>query len=401
MSHEGADWLERPDREETEQPDKVIDALKIPLGSTVADIGAGTGYFSLRIAQRIGPEGRVLATEIQPEMLRLLGENMRKAGIVNIDRILCTERDAKLPPGKVDLALMVDVYHELYEPEATVAQIRRALKSDGRLVLVEYRGEDPTVPIKPEHKMTLRQVRYEIEPMGFRLKEVFEFLIHQHVIVMVKDEAYGEVVVIDPDDFPHVRIPGGMLPTEDDFQAASFKPLLNGKDLAGWDGDRLTWTMRDGLIVGRKLDGQPGGSYLCTQENYQDFELDVQWRLRDPQGNSGVQFRSQRRPDNQFAGYMMDIAPGRHASVAEEGGRGRLEQSTDTANAVILPGEWNRYTIRCLGDQITVAVNGVETVRFNDPNGPRSGVVALEQDQGEVEFKEIWIKRLVNDGSDE
>ena len=188
MSYRGADWLERSDREATEQPEKVLDALKIAPGSTVADIGAGTGYFSLRLAKRVGSQGRVLATDIQPQMLAMLSENMRAAGIRNIEPILCTPTDAKLPEGQLDLALMVDVYHELASPEETLTQVRRALKPDGRLVLVEYRGEDPNVPIKPEHKMTLVQVRSELEPMGFRLQEVFEFLVYQRVIVFVKAE---------------------------------------------------------------------------------------------------------------------------------------------------------------------------------------------------------------------
>jgi ubiquinone/menaquinone biosynthesis C-methylase UbiE len=128
----------------------------------------------------------VLATDIQPQMLALLSENMRAAGIRNVEPILCTPMDAKLPEGQLDLALMVDVYHELAYPEETLAQVRRALKPDGRLVLVEYRGEDPSVPIKAEHKTTLIQVRSELEPMGFQLKEVFEFLGYQRVIVFKK-----------------------------------------------------------------------------------------------------------------------------------------------------------------------------------------------------------------------
>jgi predicted methyltransferase len=186
MSYRGADWLERPDREATQQPEKVLDALKIASGSTVADIGAGTGYFSVRLAKRVGPQGRVLATDIQPQMLAFLKENMHAASLHNIEPILCTPTDAKLPEDQLDLALMVDVYHELAYPEETMAQVRRALKPEGRLVLVEYRGEDPSVPIKPEHKMTLAQVRSEIEPMGFELKEVFEFLVQQRVIVFKK-----------------------------------------------------------------------------------------------------------------------------------------------------------------------------------------------------------------------
>jgi SAM-dependent methyltransferase len=188
MSYLGADWLERDEREGLEQPEKVLDVLKIAPGSMIADIGAGTGYYSLRLAKRVGPQGRVLATDIQPEMLARLRVNMKKADIRNIDPILCTPTDAKLPHGKLDLALMVDVYHELANPEETMAQVRRALKPGGRLVLIEYRGEDPTVPIKPEHKMTLKQVHEELEPMGFRVQETFDFLPRQHVIVLVPTE---------------------------------------------------------------------------------------------------------------------------------------------------------------------------------------------------------------------
>jgi ubiquinone/menaquinone biosynthesis C-methylase UbiE len=188
MSYRGAGWLERLDREATEQPEKVLDALKIEPGSTVADIGAGTGYFSLRLARRVGPQGRVLATDIQSQMLTMLKANVKAAGLQNIEPILCTATDATLPEGQLDLALMVDVYHELEYPEETLVQVRRALKPDGRLVLVEYRGEDPSVPIKPEHKMTLAQVRSEIEPLGFRVKEVFEFLVHQRIVVFAKDD---------------------------------------------------------------------------------------------------------------------------------------------------------------------------------------------------------------------
>lgn len=188
MSYLGADWLERDERERLEQPEKVLDVLKIVPGSIIADIGAGIGYYSLRLAKRVDPQGRVLATDIQPEMLARLRINMKKADVRNVDPILCTPTDAKLPHGKLDLALMVDVYHELANPEETMAQVRRALKPDGRLVLIEYRGEDPTVPIKPEHKMTLKQVHEELEPMGFRVQETFDFLPRQHVIVLVPTE---------------------------------------------------------------------------------------------------------------------------------------------------------------------------------------------------------------------
>ncbi len=183
MSYEGADWLDRPERADIEQPDAVLDALHLAPGSTVADVGAGSGYFTVRLARRVGPTGRVIASDIQPEMLRLLERRVREAHLANVTPVECTERDARLPEAALDLALLVDVYHELARPAETLSQLRRALKSDARLVLVEYRGEDPAVAIKPEHKMTLAQVRLEVEPRGFRFVDSLEFLRDQRVIV--------------------------------------------------------------------------------------------------------------------------------------------------------------------------------------------------------------------------
>jgi ubiquinone/menaquinone biosynthesis C-methylase UbiE len=186
MTYEGADWLVRPEREQEEQPDKMLDALNLKPGDTVADVGAGVGYLSLRIARRVGPKGKVLATDLQPQMLQLLSANAKDAGLKNIQPIRCTVSDPKLPAGQVDLALMVDVYHECPQPKETLLGIRSGLKPAGRLVLVEFRAEDPDVPIKPEHKMTLAQVRKEVEPVGFTFKESLEFLPWQHIIIFEK-----------------------------------------------------------------------------------------------------------------------------------------------------------------------------------------------------------------------
>jgi SAM-dependent methyltransferase len=186
MGYQGADWLIRDTREEEEQPERMLDALKIQPGQTVADIGAGVGYTSLKISKRVGPTGNVLATDLQPQMLKMLVSNAKDAGITNIQPIRSTQTDTKLPEGKVDLALMVDVYHEASDPEALLQGLKKALKPGGRLVLVEFRGEDPEVPIKPEHKMTLAQVRKEVEPQGFRFKESLEFLPIQHIIIFEK-----------------------------------------------------------------------------------------------------------------------------------------------------------------------------------------------------------------------
>jgi ubiquinone/menaquinone biosynthesis C-methylase UbiE len=189
MTYHGADWLVRDTREQEEQPEAMLDALKIAPGATVADVGAGVGYTSLRLARRVGAAGTVYATDVQPEMLRMLVANANDAGARNIKAIRCTASDPKLPEGKIDLILMVDVYHECSDPDATLQGLKKALKPGGRLVLVEFRAEDPDVPIKPEHKMTLAQVRRELEPQGFTFKESLEFLPWQHIIFFEKKAA--------------------------------------------------------------------------------------------------------------------------------------------------------------------------------------------------------------------
>ncbi len=186
MGFQGADWLFRDTREAEEQPEAMLEALKIKPGSTVADVGAGAGYTSLRLARRVGANGTVLATDVQPQMLAMLRDNAKVAGVKNIKPVRATQTNVNLPDAAVDLALMVDVYHEASNPEALLVGIKKALKPGGRLVLVEFRGEDPDVPIKPEHKMTLAQVRKELEPQGFRFVESLEFLPWQHIIVFEK-----------------------------------------------------------------------------------------------------------------------------------------------------------------------------------------------------------------------
>ena len=198
MSWEGVDWLFRQTRVDEEQPEAMLDALKVPRGATVADVGAGAGYHSIRLAQRVGPKGTVLATDLQPQMLEMLRNNAREAGVTNIKPIRATQTDTKLPDAKVDLILMVDVYHECSNPEATLKGLFKALKPLGRLVLVEFRGEDPEVPIKPEHKMTLRQVRREVEPQGFVFKDSLEFLPWQHVIIFEKPAETKKAKSVDP-----------------------------------------------------------------------------------------------------------------------------------------------------------------------------------------------------------
>jgi ubiquinone/menaquinone biosynthesis C-methylase UbiE len=186
MGPGGADWLVRPERQSEEHPDEALDALKIPKGATVADIGAGVGYFTWRLAERVGPSGMVYGEDIQQAMLDQLRKNMQARGVANVRPVLGTIDDPKLPKESVDLILLVDVYHEFSEPEKMLDRMREALKPGGRLVLLEYRGEDPKVPIKPEHKMTLKQVRAEVEPEGYRFGESIEVLPEQHIIVFLK-----------------------------------------------------------------------------------------------------------------------------------------------------------------------------------------------------------------------
>ncbi len=188
-SHLGADWLDRPARAEREQPEKVLDLLGITQGMTVADVGAGTGYFTVRLARRVGAQGKVLATELQPEMLRVLDSRLGREKLHNVQLIPATEHQARLPERCCDLVLLVDVYHELSDPPGVMAGVRRALREHGRLVLVEYRGEDPKVAIKPEHKMTLAQIKRELEPLGFAFVRSLEELPDQRIVVFTRDDA--------------------------------------------------------------------------------------------------------------------------------------------------------------------------------------------------------------------
>jgi ubiquinone/menaquinone biosynthesis C-methylase UbiE len=188
-SYQGADWLDRPDREAREQPDRVLDALHLDAKMTVADVGAGTGYFTVRLAKRVA---KVYATDVQPEMLDLLRARLARDKLANVELVVATDHDAKLSEHSIDLALLVDVYHELADPAGVMTGIRRALKPGGRLVLVEYRGEDPSVPIKPEHKMTLAQIQKELGALGFRFVESLEFLPDQRVVVFTSNGSSSE-----------------------------------------------------------------------------------------------------------------------------------------------------------------------------------------------------------------
>jgi len=182
MGLSGAEWLDREEREREEQPEKAIAQLNLKPGMMIGDVGAGTGYYSLRMARVVAPGGVVYANDIQPGMLDKLNERATAAHVTNVVTILGSEADPKLPAGKLDLVLLVDVYHELSRPQRMLEGIHESLKPGGRLVLLEFRKEDPTVPIRPEHKMSVDEVKAEVTPEGFRFEKVVDKLPWQHII---------------------------------------------------------------------------------------------------------------------------------------------------------------------------------------------------------------------------
>jgi len=186
MGHQAAEWLERPEREKEEQPAKLIEALKIKPGEVIADIGAGSGYYAFRLSKLAGPKGKILAVDIQPEMLAIIRKRMKEQNVTNIEPVQGTTADPKLPANGVDTILMVDVYHEFDQPfEMTVAMVK-ALKPGGRMVFVEFRMEDDNVPIKLVHKMTQKQVIKEMEPHPLRWVKTLDVLPWQHINIFEK-----------------------------------------------------------------------------------------------------------------------------------------------------------------------------------------------------------------------
>nr|WP_322658682.1 class I SAM-dependent methyltransferase [Dendronalium sp. ChiSLP03b]MDZ8204843.1 class I SAM-dependent methyltransferase [Dendronalium sp. ChiSLP03b] len=185
MGHTGAGWLERPSREAEEQPSKMIGVLNLKPNDVVADIGAGTGYMSFRIAPLL-TEGKVIAVDIQPEMLEIIEFFKKEKNISNVEPVLATETDPNLPAASIDLVLMVDAYHELEYPQEVMQGIVKALKPGGRVVLVEYRGENPFITIKRLHKITQKQVRKEMQAVGLVWRETKNLLPQQHLMVFEK-----------------------------------------------------------------------------------------------------------------------------------------------------------------------------------------------------------------------
>ena len=184
MHFTGAPWLVRESRNREEDTLMLLDALEVKPGQTVCDLGCGNGFYTTRLARKVGPRGVVYAVDIQPEMLRMLADRAGRGGLENIRPILGTPIDPRLPAGRLDLVLCVDVYHEFSHPEEMLARIRASLAPGGRLVLAEFRGEDPAVPIKPLHKMTKAQIRAELLPAGFEVVREFDRLPWQHLVFL-------------------------------------------------------------------------------------------------------------------------------------------------------------------------------------------------------------------------
>ncbi len=187
MGHQAMLWLERPSRETEEQPQTLVEALELKSDDVVADIGAGTGYMSFRMANLV-PEGKVFAVDIQPEMLDALNFLKQENKITNVETILGTAKNPQLSDESIDLALMVDAYHEFEYPREMMSGIVRSLKPAGKAVLVEYRQENPLIPIKPLHKMSQKQVKKEMKAVGLTWQETKELLPQQHIMIFTKKE---------------------------------------------------------------------------------------------------------------------------------------------------------------------------------------------------------------------
>lgn len=266
MSHLGADWLERAERADEEQPERVLDAMGLRPGDVVADVGCGSGYYARRMARRVRPGGKVYCEEIQPEMLDVMRRRAADEGVDGIEAVLGSPTDPRLPPGAVDWVLIADVYHEMSDPEPMLAGIRRALAPGGQVALLEYRVEDGTGDwIKADHAMSVRQVLTEWKAAGFELAALHDFLPSQHLFFFrpAGSGAGGGEALADHDLF--AALDAGLIEVEARGAGADAvtlrvrrtggRPLVVTSPVATWfeaDGARDMIARRDGWIV---LDG--------------------------------------------------------------------------------------------------------------------------------------------------
>ena len=282
MHWKGAEWLLRETREKEERVSVLMEALGVEAGQTVCDLGCGNGYHALRLARRVGSSGKILAVDIQQPMLDMLEERSAEAGLDNIELILGDTADPKIPDGSCDLILLVDVYHEFSNPETMLAKMRRALKPDGRIALVEFRSEDPEVPIKKLHKMSKQQILKEYLPAGFRLDEQFDELPWQHLMFFGRDDAPS--------------------PAEGEWIQ-----LFNGKDLKDWkikfaghdlgDNYKNTFRVEDGVL---KVDYSKYDSFdakfghIFHKDSFSHYRLRAEYRFVGKQvpGGPGWAFRN-------------------------------------------------------------------------------------------------------------
>ncbi|MAW78426.1 MAG: hypothetical protein CMJ95_13745 [Planctomycetes bacterium] len=282
MHWKGAEWLLRETREKEERVSVLMEALGVEAGQTVCDLGCGNGYHALRLARRVGSSGKILAVDIQQPMLDMLEERSAEAGLDNIELILGDTADPKIPDGSCDLILLVDVYHEFSDPETMLAKMRRALKPDGRIALVEFRSEDPEVPIKKLHKMSKQQILKEYLPAGFRLDEQFDELPWQHLMFFGRDDAPS--------------------PAEGEWIQ-----LFNGKDLKDWkikfaghdlgDNYKNTFRVEDGVL---KVDYSKYDSFdakfghIFHKDSFSHYRLRAEYRFVGKQvpGGPGWAFRN-------------------------------------------------------------------------------------------------------------
>ena len=262
MSYLGADWLERGERIAEEQPERVLDAMRLRPGDVVADVGCGSGYYARRIARRVQPGGTVYCEDIQPEMLDIMRERAAAEGVTGIEAVLGAPDDPRLPAGEIDWVIITDVYHEMSEPEAMLAGIRRALAPGGRVALLEYRAEDGTGDhILADHAMSVRQVLLEWRAAGFELAELHDFLPSQHLFFF-RAEGGGEAdgALADHDLFAALQ--AGLVEVEARGAGADAvtlrirrtgrRPLVITSPVAAWfeaDGARDMIARRDGWIV--------------------------------------------------------------------------------------------------------------------------------------------------------
>jgi ubiquinone/menaquinone biosynthesis C-methylase UbiE len=189
MHYTGAPWLVRESRQREEDCRRLLDELDVQPGQTLCDMGCGNGFYTIQLARLTDRQGKVYAIDIQPEMLEMLETRARQEGIENVQPVLSTETDARLPEKSIDLVLLVDVYHEFARPAEMLQAIRASLKPAGRIALAEFRAEDPEVPIKPLHKMSKKQILKEFEANGLKLVREFDGLPWQHLLFFARDGA--------------------------------------------------------------------------------------------------------------------------------------------------------------------------------------------------------------------